>query len=216
LPGFWGGDRLAANRMKTIRRTLPGLCAATLAVSMLAQPTASPELPLKDSAKPPAPTRPSPPPLALPNLWAGQTTEVAPKSGFAGTSSAGLSNSVARFRYAGPDGVLEYEWRAPQPGKGGLFGNLTLHAQMAGDAPVEVPVAKNNPGDPNGPAGVVFKRDVNELVWRWAGGSVNRQPRTVPKVLQPQSRSPLRDPAHRPACSDREWVGQGLRYYPQP
>ena len=66
---------------------------------------------------PPVPARPAPPPLVLSNLWAGQTTEVAPKSGFPGTSTASLSNGVARFRYTGPDGVLEYQWQRPAVGQ---------------------------------------------------------------------------------------------------
>ncbi|MGD0816291.1 MAG: DUF5696 domain-containing protein [Verrucomicrobiota bacterium] len=92
---------------------------------------------------PPSPTRPSPPPLALSNLWAGQTTEVAPQSGFPGTSTVSLSNGVARFRYTGPDGVLEYQWCAPQSANDGLFGILTLNAQMAGNTPVSVPLANS-------------------------------------------------------------------------
>lgn len=92
---------------------------------------------------PPAATRPAPPPLALSNLWAGQTTDVAPPSGFAGATTARLSNGVARFRYTGPDGVLEYEWRAPEPANDGLFGKLTLHAQMTGDQPASVPLANS-------------------------------------------------------------------------
>jgi hypothetical protein len=77
----------------------------------------------------------------LSDLWSGQTTEVAPKSGFPGNSTASLSNGVARFRYAGPDGVLEYRWQAPQSANDGLFGSLTLNAQMAGDTPITVPLA---------------------------------------------------------------------------
>ncbi len=92
---------------------------------------------------PPVPTRPAPPPLVLSNLWAGQTTEVAPQSGFPGTSTVSLSNGVARFRYTGPDGVLEYQWQAPQSANDGLFGRLTLNAQMAGDTPVTVPLANS-------------------------------------------------------------------------
>lgn len=90
---------------------------------------------------PPALTRPAPPALTLSNLWSGQTTEVAPCSGFAGASTSALSNGMAVFRYTGPDGVLTYEWRAPQSVNDGLFGTLTLNAQMAGDTPVTVPLA---------------------------------------------------------------------------
>ena len=85
--------------------------------------------------------RPAPPPLVLSNLWSGQSAEVAPASGFAGTSTQSLSGGVARFRYAGPDGVLEYEWRPPESANEGLFGALTLRAAMKGDAPVTVPLA---------------------------------------------------------------------------
>ena len=92
---------------------------------------------------PSAITRPAPPPLTLSNLWSGQTAEVAPSSGFAGTSTSVLSNGVAYFRYAGPDGVLEYQWRPPQSANDGLFGTLTLGAQMAGDTAVTVPLGNS-------------------------------------------------------------------------
>ncbi len=88
-------------------------------------------------------TRPVPRPLALSNLWSGATAEVAPPSGFPGAASASLSNGVARFRYAGPDGTLEYQWTGPQSTNDGLFGTLTLNAQMAGDTPVTVPLANS-------------------------------------------------------------------------
>ena len=92
----------------------------------------------------PAPIQhPAPPLLALSNLWSGQTAEVAPPSAYAGTSTASLSNGVARFRYAGPDGVLEYQWSGPRSAADGLFGALTLNGQMTGDAPVTVPLANS-------------------------------------------------------------------------
>ena len=102
---------------------------------------------------PPVVTHPAPPPLALSNLWSGQTTDVAPPSGFAGSSTASLSNGVARFRYTGPDGVLEYQWRPPQSANDGLFGTITLIAQMTGDTPVTVPLANSAASflDPNAP-----------------------------------------------------------------
>jgi len=90
---------------------------------------------------PPVLTRPNPPTLTLSNLWSGRTTEVAPSSGFAGTSTSTLSNGVGYFRYNGPDGVLEYQWRLPQSASDGFFGPLTLNAQMTGDTPVTVPLA---------------------------------------------------------------------------
>ena len=92
---------------------------------------------------PPALARPVPPALSLSNLWSGQTTEMAPPSGFGGASSSSLSNGVAYFRYNGPDGVLEYQWRPPQSANDGFFGTLTLNAQMAGDTPVTVPLANS-------------------------------------------------------------------------
>jgi hypothetical protein len=90
---------------------------------------------------PTPPTHPVPSPLVLSNLWSGQTTEVAPGNGFAGTSTHNLSNNAACFRYTGPEGVLEYQWRPPQSANDGLFGTLTLSAQMTGDTPVTVPLA---------------------------------------------------------------------------
>lgn len=92
----------------------------------------------------PAPvTHPAPPPLALSNVWSSQNGDVAPLSGFAGSSSFQLSNDVARFRYAGPDGTLEYVWQRPLTANDALFGTLTLNAQMTGDAPVTVPLANS-------------------------------------------------------------------------
>ncbi len=92
---------------------------------------------------PPVSNHPSPSSLNLSNLWSGQTTEVAPQSGFSGSSAASLSNGEACFRYTGPDGVLEYKWRAPQSANDGLFGKLTLNAQMAGGTSVTVPLANS-------------------------------------------------------------------------
>jgi hypothetical protein len=131
--------------MKLIRRALLFLSAAILAASAIAQPAVTPDLPVLklEGYAPPASIRPSPPPLALSNLWVGQTTEVAPQSGFPGTSTVSLSNGLARFHYAGPDGVLEYQWRAPQSANESLFGDITLHAQMTGDMPVTVPLANS-------------------------------------------------------------------------
>ena len=92
----------------------------------------------------PAPVvRPFPPALALSNLWSGQTSEVTPQGGFAGTSAVSLSNNFVRFRYTGTDGVLEYLWQPPQSANDALFGTLTLNAQMAGDTPVAVPLANS-------------------------------------------------------------------------
>lgn len=92
---------------------------------------------------PPAVIHPPPPALALSNLWSGQTTNVAPQSGFAGTTSSGLSNNVACFRYHGPDGAMEYRWQLPQSDADGLFGTITLRAQMTNDTPVTVPLANS-------------------------------------------------------------------------
>ena len=77
----------------------------------------------------------------LSNLWSGQSGDVAPQSGFPGTSTTSLSNGLACFRYTGPDGVLEYQWRGPQSPSDGLFGTITLRAQAKGDTPVTVPLA---------------------------------------------------------------------------
>ncbi len=92
---------------------------------------------------PPVLTRPPPPPLALSNLWSGQTAEVAPPSGFPGASTVSLSNGVVHFRYTGSDGTLDYQWSAPQSANDGLFGTITLNAQMTGDTPVTVPLANS-------------------------------------------------------------------------
>ncbi len=92
---------------------------------------------------PPVVTHPAPPSLPLSNLWSGQSLEVAPQSGFEGTSSVSLADGVARFRYSGPDGMLEYQWRAPQSAAEGLFGTLALTAQMTGDTAVNVPLANS-------------------------------------------------------------------------
>lgn len=90
--------------------------------------------------KPAARIRPPPPPLTLSNLWSGGRTEVAPPSGFPGESASGISNNTAWFRYTGADGTLEYDWTAPATPRDGLFGSLTLRAQMTGDKAVAVPL----------------------------------------------------------------------------
>ena len=92
---------------------------------------------------PPASEHPAPPPLTLSNLWSGHGVEVAPRGGFAGVAKASLADGIARFRYRGPDGVLEYEWQGPAATNEGIFGALTLHGQMAGDSAVTVPLANS-------------------------------------------------------------------------
>ncbi|HSA00520.1 MAG TPA: DUF5696 domain-containing protein, partial [Candidatus Paceibacterota bacterium] len=84
---------------------------------------------------------PAPPSLALSNLWSGQSFNIAPQSGFVGTTSVVQTNAEVRFRYIGPDGVLEYVWRAPQTANDGFYGTISLQAQMTGDGPVTVPLA---------------------------------------------------------------------------
>ena len=81
---------------------------------------------------------PTPPPLDLRRLTSRQNGEVAPPSGFAGTSSVRVAASEAVLRYAGADGVLEYHWK---PVGGALLGAVTLRATMTGDAPVTLPLA---------------------------------------------------------------------------
>ena len=92
---------------------------------------------------PSAPPRPVPPPLVISNLWSGQSLDVAPQSAFAGTNSRSLSDGVASFRYTGPDGVLEYQWRAPQSSNDWLLGDLVLVAKMADDTAVTIPLANS-------------------------------------------------------------------------
>jgi len=87
--------------------------------------------------------RPAPPPLALSNLWSRANGEVAPLCAFVATTNVWLSNDVVRFRYTGPDGTLEYLWSRPLGSTSGLFGTLTLQAQMTGDSPVTVPLANS-------------------------------------------------------------------------
>lgn len=92
---------------------------------------------------PPVVKHPPPPPLVLSNLWSGQSVDVAPQSGFPGTSTTSLSNGLACFRYTGPDGVLEYQWRGPESPRDGLFGTITVTAQATGDTRVTVPLANS-------------------------------------------------------------------------
>ena len=66
---------------------------------------------------PPVSDRPAAALVALSNLWSGQTTEVAPPSGFPGTSTVSLSSDVVHFRYTGSDGTLEYQWHRPAIGQ---------------------------------------------------------------------------------------------------
>jgi len=92
---------------------------------------------------PPAIAQAAPQPLALSNLWSGQTIEVAPQSAFLGKTTTSLSNGVARLRYAGPDGVLEYQWSAPRSATDGLWGSLMLTGHMTGEGPISVPLANS-------------------------------------------------------------------------
>jgi hypothetical protein len=87
-------------------------------------------------------TNPPPPALALSKVWSARTGDVVPRGGFGGSTRFQVSNQLARFHYAAADGTLDYAWRAPQSTNDPLFGALTLTAQMAGDAPVTVPLAK--------------------------------------------------------------------------
>ncbi len=90
---------------------------------------------------PPAQPNPAPIPLLLTNVLSTQNGEVAPAGGYVGKTSVNLSDDVVCLRYAGPDGVMEYRWHRPVSGAAPLFGALTLNAQMAGQAPVSVPLA---------------------------------------------------------------------------
>ncbi len=86
-------------------------------------------------------THPAPPSLDLAKVLSAQTGDVSARSGFAGVNSFALSNGVAHFFYAGPDGTLDFAWIRPTNANDGLFGTITLKAQMTGDAPVSVPLA---------------------------------------------------------------------------
>ncbi len=79
-------------------------------------------------------------PLDLARMSAAANGDVAPLSGFAGTRAVTLAGDVARLRYEGPDGVLEYEWRRPQGSADGLYGAIVLTAQAPGAAAVTTSV----------------------------------------------------------------------------
>ncbi len=81
-----------------------------------------------------------PPPLILSNVWSATNGDVVPLSGFAGTIETTLSSDIARFRYTGADGYLEYQWQRPL-GSTPLFGTLTLSARMTGGSVVTLPIA---------------------------------------------------------------------------
>ena len=83
---------------------------------------------------------PDPLPLDLRRLTSRQNGSVAPPSGFTGSTSVKVTANAATLRYVGADGTLEYTWK-PDSSPESLLGNVTLRARMAGDTPVEVPLA---------------------------------------------------------------------------
>ena len=102
---------------------------------------------------------PSPPALDIKKLWSTQTNGTVPRSGFAGKSSARLTNNVAIFQYNGPDGAMRYAWNLPTPANNGIFGKIVLHAQMANDKPIEVPLAQS--------AQISWTSDATPLTSEW-------------------------------------------------
>ena len=87
----------------------------------------------------PAP-RPDPPPLDLARLSSRENGSWAPLSGFDGNTAVDLRAHEAVFTYRGADGVLAYTWVFPT-NDAASFGALALHAAMAGDKAVDVPLA---------------------------------------------------------------------------
>ena len=83
----------------------------------------------------------TPIPISLSNLWSQANGDVVPLSGFAGTNTVTLFNDVARLRYTGPDGYLEYQWQRPSTSGSPLFGTLTLNARITGGSGVSLPLA---------------------------------------------------------------------------
>lgn len=84
---------------------------------------------------------PTPVPLALSNVLSARTGDLAPRNAFGGTEQFELAGDVARFRYNGVDGVMEYEWRRPQSVSDGLFGDLLLRARITNGPAVALPLA---------------------------------------------------------------------------
>ncbi|HMP83740.1 MAG TPA: hypothetical protein PKA41_13665, partial [Verrucomicrobiota bacterium] len=82
----------------------------------------------------------TPIPISLSNLWSQANGDVVPLSGFAGTNTVTLFNDVARLRYTGPDGYLEYQWQRPSTSGSPLFGTLTLNARITGGSVVSLPL----------------------------------------------------------------------------
>jgi hypothetical protein len=84
---------------------------------------------------------PAPPPLPLPALWPVQKNGAIPQGAFAYQVRMNIEKDAAVFRYSGVDGALEYRWQKPRTPEEGLFGRITLRAQMKGDRPVQIPLA---------------------------------------------------------------------------
>jgi hypothetical protein len=115
----------------------------------------------------PAPiVHPVPRPLALSNVLSVESSDVAPPSGFQGTTTAVLLTDVAVFTYQGPDGLLEYRWERPAAVNDALFGEITLTAQMTGQTSVTVPLANS--------ANVVWTGTASPVrsSWEQAPGSI--------------------------------------------
>ncbi len=84
--------------------------------------------------------RPEPPALDLSRLISRQNGSVAPLSGFPDRTTVSVTGEKAVLRYQGPDGSLEYDWEPVSHAATSLLGDLVLHAAMAGDSPVELPL----------------------------------------------------------------------------
>jgi len=82
-------------------------------------------------------TAKSPIPLNLSKLEAPMPGTAIPSCGFEHKNSFRMDGDVAIFRYDGRDGMMEYKWNLPKNSADPAFGNVTLLAQMKGDAPVK-------------------------------------------------------------------------------
>lgn len=105
---------------------------------------------------------PDPPRLDMRRLSSVANGSVAPRSGFAGRTSVRVTAREAIFRYAGPDGTLEYHWTPPQAASDPVLGGWVLRARMTGDQPVMIPLAGDARVDWVGPTVIRSRAVLNQ------------------------------------------------------
>ncbi len=72
------------------------------------------------------------PPLDLRRLYSRPNDEVAPVSGYTGTTTVAVSHQTAVLTYSGADGILQYQWTCPDASENSPLGKWQLVATPCG------------------------------------------------------------------------------------